>query len=297
MHRPPSPRKLTFLDLIILLILLGGAGWLFHQARINLDYTWEWSIIPQYLFRYDADQERWVSNILIQGLMTTIRLSIWSTILATLIGVCMGFMRISTHRVRRWLGGAYVSLSRNLPPLVLVFIFYFFIGEQIMPLLGIENCVDHCPPVTKTVLEWLFGPTTQLASFLTAVITLGMYEGAYITEIVRSGIISVESGQWEAANALGFNWWGSMRFIILPQAVRMVLPPLAGQFISTIKDSAIVSVISIQELTFQGMELMAATYLTFEIWITITLMYFILTFGCSLLARRLELALRRREQG
>jgi polar amino acid transport system permease protein len=88
-----------------------------------------------------------------------------------------------------------------------------------------------------------------------------------------------------------------MRFVILPQAVRMVLPPLAGQFISTIKDSAIVSVISIQELTFQGMELMAATYLTFEIWITITLMYFALTFGCSLLARRLELALRRREQG
>jgi polar amino acid transport system permease protein len=126
---------------------------------------------------------------------------------------------------------------------------------------------------------------------------LGIYEGAYITEIVRSGIDSVDQGQWEAGSALGFDWWSSMRFIILPQAVRIVLPPLAGQFISTIKDSAIVSVISIQELTFQGMELMAATYLTFEVWITITIMYFGLTFGCSLLARKLELALRRREQG
>ncbi|WP_462324646.1 amino acid ABC transporter permease [Desulfoplanes sp.] len=297
MHRPDSPRRLTILDLIILVLLIGGAVWLYHQAGTNLDYTWDWSVIPQYLFRYDEEQGRWVSNILIQGLVTTMRLSIWSTILATLIGTCMGFMRISQHRVRRWLGGTYVSLSRNLPPLVLVFIFYFFIGEQIMPLLGIGNCVDNCPPMITSILEWFFGPTAQLASFLTAVITLGIYEGAYITEIVRSGINSVERGQWEAGSALGFGWWGTMRSIILPQAVRMVLPPLAGQFISTIKDSAIVSVISIQELTFQGMELMAATYLTFEVWITITLMYFALTFGCSLLARRLELALRRREQG
>ncbi len=268
-----------------------------YQAKNNLDYTWNWSVIPQYLFRYDTAQGRWVANILIQGLITTIRLSFWSTLLATLIGICMGCMRISKHRVRRWFGTAYVALSRNLPPLVLVFIFYFFIGEQIMPLLGIEHCVDHCSPANKVVLEWLFGPISQLASFLTAVITLGIYEGAYITEIVRSGIDSVDKGQWEAANALGFSWWGTMRCIILPQAMRMVLPPLAGQFISTIKDSAIVSVISIQELTFQGMELMAATYLTFEVWITITLMYFILTLGCSLMARKLELALRKQEHG
>jgi polar amino acid transport system permease protein len=297
MYRPPSPRRPSLLDLFILLILISGAGWLYYQATTNMDYTWDWSVIPQYLFRYDALQEQWVPNILVHGLMTTIRLSVWSTILATIIGIFMGCLRISKHRVRRWLGGAYVSLSRNLPPLVLVFIFYFFVGEQIMPLLGVEHCVDTCSPGVKSVLEWFFGPTSQLASFLTAVITLGIYEGAYITEIVRSGIDSVDQGQWEAGSALGFDWWSSMRFIILPQAVRIVLPPLAGQFISTIKDSAIVSVISIQELTFQGMELMAATYLTFEVWITITIMYFGLTFGCSLLARKLELALRRREQG
>ncbi len=296
---PRSHSKSTFslLDLIILIILAGAVLWFYQKTQNNLDYSWNWSVIPQYLFRYDEAQERWVSNVLMQGLMTTIRLSFWSTILATIIGVCMGCMRISKYRVRRWLGGLYVALSRNLPPLVLVFIFYFFIGEQIMPFLGIENCVDHCSPASKATLEWLFGPTSRLSSFLTAVITLGVYEGSYITEIVRSGIESVDNGQWEAGNALGFSWWGSMRCIILPQAVRIVLPPLAGQFISTIKDSAIVSVISIQELTFQGMELMAATYLTFEVWITITLMYFILTFACSLLARKLELALRKREEG
>ncbi|MCK4622153.1 MAG: ABC transporter permease subunit [Desulfuromonadales bacterium] len=84
-----------------------------------------------------------------------------------------------------------------------------------------------------------------------------------------------------------------LRHIILPQAFQRMIPPLAGQAISTIKDSAIVSIISIQELTFQGMELMAATYLTFEVWITVTLLYFLLTYSCSWLAGRLELRLRR----
>lgn len=85
--------------------------------------------------------------------------------------------------------------------------------------------------------------------------------------------------------------WQTLRLVILPQAVRQILPPLAGQFISTIKDSSIVAVISIQELTFQGMELMAATYMTFEIWITITAMYFVLTMACSLAVSKLEIRL------
>jgi ABC-type amino acid transport system permease subunit len=97
---------------------------------------------------------------------------------------------------------------------------------------------------------------------------LAVYEGAYITEIIRAGIQSIDKGQWEASSGLGFTRAQQLRYIIFPQALRRIMPPLAGQFISTIKDSAIVSVISIQELTFQGMELMAATFLTFEIWIT-----------------------------
>jgi polar amino acid transport system permease protein len=124
--------------------------------------------------------------------------------------------------------------------------------------------------------------------------TMALLEGAYIAEIVRAGLQAVAKGQWEAGAALGLRRWQILRQIIFPQALRPMVPPLAGQFISTIKDSAIVSVISLQELTFQGMELMAATYLTFEIWICIALLYFLLTFGCSLLARRLELHLSRK---
>ena len=145
----------------------------------------------------------------------------------------------------------------------------------------------------NTVIRILCLSPERFAAFMSAVVTLALYEGAYITEIVRAGIQSVEKGQWEASYSLGLSWWSQMRHVILPQAIQRTVPPLAGQFISTIKDSAIVSVISIQELTFQGLELMAATYLTFEVWITITLMYLVLTLGCSLAARRLELRMRR----
>jgi polar amino acid transport system permease protein len=122
---------------------------------------------------------------------------------------------------------------------------------------------------------------------------LGIYEGAYITEIVRAGIQSVDRGQWEAASALGFSRYQQLRHIIFPQAAKNVLPPLAGQFISTIKDSSIVSVISIQELTFQGMELMSATFLTFEVWITVMLLYLVICLVCSLAVERLEIHMKR----
>jgi polar amino acid transport system permease protein len=200
----------------------------------------------------------------------------------------MGLFRVSRSLFRRLIGGTYVELIRNLPPLVIIFIFYFFVGDQILPLLGVEEFIRNSSQGTQTVFTVLFAPPTLFTAFLSALITLSIFEGAYITEIVRAGIQSIEKGQWEASSALGFSRWQQMRYVVLPQAVQRILPPLAGQFISTIKDSAIVSVISIQELTFQAMELMSSTYLTFEIWITITIMYLMLTLSCSLAVERLE---------
>jgi polar amino acid transport system permease protein len=179
--------------------------------------------------------------------------------------------------------------------LVLIFIFYYFIGDQILTTLGIDGWVKSSSETTQKFLSTFFAPPSLFSAFLSAMLTLAVFEGAYITEIVRAGIQSIEKDQWEAADALGLSPFQRMRHVILPQAVRRILPPLAGQFISTIKDSAIVSVISIQELTFQGMELMAATYYTFETWITITLLYLLLTLTCSLAVERLELRFRRVE--
>lgn len=285
--------KFTAIDLILSLLLLSAVIYTVYKFHIGFSYKWDWGAIPQYFLRYDAEIKNWVPNILLQGFFTTIRLSIWATIFATLIGAAMGLFRVSRSLFRRLIGGTYVGLIRNLPPLVIIFIFYFFVGDQILPLLGVEEFIRNSSEGTQAVFAVFFAPPSLFTAFLSALITLSLFEGAYITEIVRAGIQSIEKGQWEASAALGFSRWQQMRYVVLPQAVQRILPPLAGQFISTIKDSAIVSVISIQELTFQGMELMASTYLTFEIWITITIMYLMLTLSCSLAVERLEIYMRK----
>lgn len=285
--------KFTTIDLVLSLLLLSAVIYTVYKFHIGFSYKWDWGAIPQYFLRYDAEIKNWVPNILLQGFFTTIRLSIWATIFATLIGVAMGLFRVSRSLFRRLIGGTYVGLIRNLPPLVIIFIFYFFVGDQILPLLGVEEFIRNSSEGTQAVFAVFFAPPSLFTAFLSALITLSLFEGAYITEIVRAGIQSIEKGQWEASAALGFSRWQQMRYVVLPQAVQRILPPLAGQFISTIKDSAIVSVISIQELTFQGMELMASTYLTFEIWITITIMYLMLTLSCSLAVERLEIYMRK----
>ena len=162
-----------------------------------------------------------------------------------------------------------------------------------MPVLRLDDFMLARSQSTQWICGLLFAPPPLFSAFISALITLAIFEGAYIAEIVRAGIQSIEKGQWEASYALGLSRWQQMRYIIMPQAVQQILPPLAGQFISLIKDSSIVSVISIQELTFQGMELMAATYLTFEIWITITMLYLTMTFTCSLAVQLLEVRMAR----
>ena len=280
------------LDSLLLLATLGVLAYIGYRIEIGLEYRWNWSLIPQYLLRYD-EAEGWLPNLLLEGLLTTIRLSFWSLLLALPIGLVSGLLRTSLHLFNRLLGGCYVSLLRNLPPLVLVLIFYFFVSDQILPYLRIPELLAQAPQPLYKLLVSCMAPPDQLEAFIAAVITLAMLEGAYIGEIVRAGINSIEKGQWEAARALGLRRWQLLRHVVLPQAFQRMIPPLAGQAISTIKDSAIVSVISIQELTFQGMELMAATYLTFEVWTTVALLYFLLTYSCSRVAGRLETRLLR----
>jgi polar amino acid transport system permease protein len=280
--------KLTSLDLFIFLGILAGVIYLSYKIRVGLNYRWNWQAIPQYFFHYDQERGEWVANLIVQGLFTTIRLSVWGTFLATALGTVVGLFRLSHGLFYRLMGRTYVELIRNMPPLVLIFIFYYFVSSQIMPIFAIDEFILSQPEIVQRACEILLADPTFLSAFLSALFTLAVFEGAYIAEIIRAGIQSIDKGQWEASYALGLSKWQQMRYVIFPQALQRILPPLAGQFISLIKDSSIVSVISIQELTFQGMELMAATYLTFEIWITITILYLAMTLTCSLAVQRLE---------
>lgn len=295
---PAAARRL---DMALLALLLAGGAWLFWGGAVRLDYHWNWGVVGQYLFRHDATAG-WTPGVLGRGLLVTLRLGLWSTLLALGIGTGMGLLRASPRLFRRMVARTYVEGVRNLPPLVLVFIFHFFVSSQLgtlaAPLAPLAGSVAALLP--PAALAWLadisavlLAPPDQLPVFLSGVVILGLYEGAYITEIVRAGLEGVGRGQWEASASTGLTRRQQLRHVILPQAFRLIIPPLAGQFISTIKDSAILSVISIRELTFQGMELMAATYLTFEIWLTVAALYLLLTVTCSLAARHVERRLRR----
>ena len=288
-----SKVKIRPLDIVVLLVLFAIGVYIAYRIKVQLHYKWNWSAMPNYFFRYDDEEGRWVTNVLIQGLLTTIRLSIWGSIFATIFGTVMGLCRISRVLFLRLVSRVYVELIRNTPPLVLIFIFYFFIGDQIIPIFGADDFIRAQPEQVQKVFEIFFAPPALFSAFLSALLTLSLLEGAYIAEIVRSGIQSIERGQWEASKALGLSRRQQMRYIILPQALQRILPPLAGQFISLIKDSSIVSVISIQELTFQATELMAATYFTIEIWVIVAVLYLMLTLTCSLAVERLEIRMAR----
>jgi polar amino acid transport system permease protein len=285
--------RFRWLDALIIALLAAFAVFIGYRLTVGLNYKWHWAAIPQYLLFRNPETGRWAVNYILQGLFTTLRLSIWATVLATLVGVAMGVFRTTKSLFLRMIGRTYVEIVRNLPPLVLVFIFYFFVADQIMPLLGLEPFVRSRSPQTQAVLGVLFAPVSRFTQFISAVVTIAAFEGAYITEIIRAGIESVERGQREAAYALGLSWLDKMRLVILPQALKRILPALAGQFISTIKDSAIVAAISIQELTYQGMQLAVSTHFTFEVWLMVAVLYLVLTLTLSLGVSRLEKSLRK----
>ncbi|MGO9308740.1 MAG: amino acid ABC transporter permease [Spirochaetia bacterium] len=285
--------RFRWLDALIIALLAAFAVFIGYRIKVGLNYKWHWASMPQYLVFRNPDTGRWAANYILQGLFTTLRLSIWAMVLATLIGIVLGVFRTTKSLFLRMVGRTYVEIIRNLPPLVLVFIFYFFVADQIMPLLGLEPFVRSRSPQTQAVLGVLFAPVSRFTQFISAIVTIAVFEGAYIIEIIRAGIESIERGQREAAYVLGLSWLDQMRLIIMPQAIKRILPALAGQFISTIKDSAIVAAISIGELTYQGMQLAASTQFTFEVWLTVALLYLVLTLTLSLGVSRLEKSLRK----
>jgi polar amino acid transport system permease protein len=279
---------LTITDLVVGSFLLFLCLFFAYRVKVGLNYNWAWEAIPQFILRFDTKNDEWVSGMLLTGFYTTIRLSFWGIILATVFGVISGIAKTSHILFLRWLATTYVETMRNLPPLVIIFIAYFFVGDQLLSPLEIDEWAYTLSPTSQNLVSIIFSKPGYLTQFFAALMTLAIFEGAYITEIVRAGIESIDKGQWEASHALGLTRYQQMRHIILPQTFQRIMPPMAGQFISLIKDSSIVSVISIQELCFQGIELMTSTLHTIEIWTVITVMYLTLTLPCSLLVERLE---------
>lgn len=199
--------------------------------------------------------------LLLLGAGVTIQITALSVGFGLVIGVFMGMARLSKLWMIRSFAAVYVDFIRGTPLLVQIFLIYFalpiVIGQRIDP-------------------------------FVAAITACSINSGAYVAEIFRGGIQSIDKGQMEAGRSLGMTWWQTMRFIILPQAFKRVIPPLGNEFIAMLKDSSLVSVIGFEELTRRGQLIIARTYGSFEIWLTVAFIYLVMTLSISRLVAYLE---------
>lgn len=205
-------------------------------------------------------------DVFIDGALKTLEISALALLFAIPIGIIFGLGRISRNRFIRLISTIYVEVMRGIPLLVLLFWIFFVLGQFI-----------------------------KLGPYWSAVIGLAIFSGAFIAEIVRSGIQGVPKGQMEAARSTGMSYTSAMRYIVLPQAFRRVLPPLASQFIILIKDSSLISVISATDLTLNAKNLVATSFRSLEVWSFVAIIYLIMTFSLSLIIRYFEKKLLSRE--
>jgi len=250
-------RRRLIYDVGRFLLLLSVLAAVVAYSTGRMNYNWQWFRVRPFLFF--IEDGRFTAGPLINGLWVTLRISAFSLLLSTGLGLLTALMRLSDVFTARALARGYLELIRNTPLLVQIFFIYFVLS----PLLG-------------------FG------RFASAVIALSLFEGAYASEIFRAGILSIPKGQWEAAFSVGLSKAVAYRKVILPQAIRHMLPPLTSQAVSLIKDSALVSTIAIYDLTMKAQELIAETYLVFELWFTVAAIYLLMTAVLSFFIRQME---------
>ena len=211
-------------------------------------YRFDWSVI------LTGQYHEW----LVSGLKVTIHLSLISIVLAFLLGLLIAVMRMSQVAPIRWVAHGYLEFFRNTPLLVQIF-FWYFGSYKILP---------------QAVNEWLYRQDFEFAS---AVIALTIYTSAFIAEDIRSGVRSIPKEQMEVARSSGFSYIRAMQYIILPQAVRITIPPLISQFLNLMKNSSLAMTIGVAELTYQARQVESYTFKGFEAFTAATLVYLILS--------------------
>ncbi|PAS37855.1 amino acid ABC transporter permease [Vibrio cholerae] len=280
-----SGYRFTLLDGGLLLAIASLIGWLYYRSEVGIHYQWHWREAWTLIFTPRADGSL---PYFLQGLGATLRLSLWGMVLALVLGSLIGIARSQKAWFVRLPANAFVQLVRNIPPLVFVFIFYFFISNQLIPLLGLDELLRNYRTEVHPLITLLLGPARLWENLSSGVLCIGLLSSAYIAEIVRAGLANIPQGQWEAADSLGLPTWVKYRYVIAPQVLTAITPALAGQMISLIKDTSIISLISIQELTFVGSEIANSSGLIFEIWLIVGAAYLVLCLSLSMLFKQVE---------
>ena len=260
---PPRPRRsgrwwnAAWFEVLQFTVFVGALLGLAVSGAMRMGYNWQWYRIPAYVAEIADGDLLW--GPLARGLLVTLELTGLSVFITLAIGLTVALLRLSDSFSGRFLAKAYLEAVRSTPLLIQIYLFYF-----------------------------VFGPILGLDRFWVGVLALSVFEGAFAGEVIRAGILSVRRGQWEAGASLGLTRTRLYRLVILPQAVPLMLPPLTGIVISLIRNSAIVSVIAVFDLTTEARNIIAETFLSFEIWITVAAIYLAFTVTLSAVATRLE---------
>ncbi|MGR5080724.1 amino acid ABC transporter permease [Photobacterium swingsii] len=231
-------------------VIVFAIYWLLQSGADAMNYRWQWYRIPQYLWFFEDGE--WFPAELLEGLLVTLKISAVSLIFTLIIGLVTALLRLSDSIIGRGIARSYIELIRNTPLLVQIYLLYF-----------------------------VFGPVLGLERFTTAVLALSLFQGAYTAEIFRAGLTSLSRGQFEASQSLGLSNTDSYRFVILPQVIRRILPPLTNETVSLVKNSSIVSVMAIFDLTTEGRNIVADTAMPFEVWFTVAAIYLCITLVLS----------------
>ncbi len=238
-------------------LLLVGIAWLLDSGAEAMGYSWQWERVPDYIAFYE-DGEWWPAELL-EGLVVTLKISSISLFFTLVIGLVTAMLKLSSSVVGRGIANIYIEVIRNTPLLVQIYLLYF-----------------------------VFGPVIGLDRFSTAVLALALFQGAYTAEIFRGGLNSIDRGQFEASKSLGLSSFYTYYDVILPQLLQRTLPPLTNEVVSLIKNSSIVSVMAIFDLTTEGRNIVSETAMPFEIWFTVAAIYLVLTLSLSAFSALLE---------
>jgi polar amino acid transport system permease protein len=253
--RPPAPEEGAALGTRVLVTVVLVGAFVAFLAATGPDNGWAWERVWRV-----QDGKGW-PFLFAKALGLTAAISLGALALSLVFGFAGGLLRLSRHPVPSQLGAIYVEVVRGTPLLVQLFIAVYCVGYS----LGID---DH--PV------------------LVGTVTLGFFAGAYVTEILRGAVESIDRGQREAALSQGMSRWQALRHVLLPQAVRRMLAPLAGELVSLVKDSSLLSVIGVLEISKRAGEARAETYRTYEVYLPLAVLYLLLTCPLSLWVRRWE---------
>ena len=254
-------KRFKLFDIAGFVAVMAGAIWFVLHGAEEQGYFWQWFRVPRYLYTFEDGV--FTAGPILEGLKITLHIVWMSLILTYFIGLLTALMRLSNSFGARLLARLYLEATRNTPLLVQLYFIYFIVA-----------------------------PVLNISRLAAAVLALSLFEGAYASEVYRAGIVSISKGQWEAAHSLGLSTFHTYKDIILPQAIRRILPPLTSQAISLIKDSSLVSVIAVYEMTMQANAVVAETFLVFEVYFAIAAIYLLLTITLSqlvaLLVKRLQ---------